>query len=67
MEYVTYRPSHCSEVLCDDTVHFRKATGLESFNELFIFLDPGINCNNIKFYEADFENKDVATDSINTS
>ena len=69
LEYMTYRPSYCYEVLCDDTVHFRKATGLEldSFNELFTFLEPGINYNNIKFYEANFENKDVATDSINTS
>ena len=60
---MTYRPSYCYEVLCDDTVHFQKTTGLEldSFNELFTFLDPGINCNNIKLYE------DVATDSINTS
>ena len=66
---MTYKPSYCYEVLCDDTVHFRKATGLEldSFNELFTFIDPGINCNNIKFYEANFESKDVATDSINTS
>ena len=35
--------------------------------KLFTVLDPGINCNNIKFYEANFENKDVATDSISTS
>ena len=50
LEYMTYRPSYCYEVLCDDTVPFRKATGLEldSFTELFTFLDPGINCN-IKF------------------
>ena len=69
LEYVTYRPSYCYEVLCDDTVHFRKATGLEldSFNEFFTFLDPGINCNNIKFQKANFENKDIAKDSINTS
>ena len=68
LEYMTCRPSYCYEVMCDDTVYFRKATGLEldSFNELFTFLDPGINSNNIKFYEANFENKDVATDSINT-
>ena len=50
LEYMTYRPSYCYEVLCDDTVHFRKAAGLEldSFTELLTFLDPGINCN-IKF------------------
>ena len=68
LEYMTCRPSYYYEVMCDDTVYFRKATGLEldSFNELFTFLDPGINSNNIKFYEANFENKDVATDSINT-
>ena len=51
LEYMTYRPSYCYDVLRDDTVHFRKATGLEldSFNEFFAFLDLGINCNNIKF------------------
>ena len=69
LEYMAYRSSYCYKVLCDDTVHFRKATGLEldSFNEIFTFLDPGINCNNIKFYEANFEYKEVGTDLINTS
>ena len=49
LEYMTYRPCYCYEVLCDDTVHFQKTNGLEldSFNKLFTFLDPGINCNNI--------------------
>ena len=67
LEYMTHRPSSCYELLCDDTAHFRKATGLEldSFNELFTFLDPGINYNNIKFCEANFDGKDVVTNSIN--
>ena len=45
---------------------FLKATGLEvqAFQDLFSFLKPGENCNNIKFYEAD---RQLAADKVPTN
>ena len=45
---------------------FLKATGLEvqAFQDLFSFLKPGENCNNIKFYEAD---RQLAADKVATN
>ena len=45
---------------------FLKATGLEvqAFQDLFSFLKPGENCNNIKLYEAD---RQLAADKMPTN
>ena len=42
------------ENITQDPTLFKSETGLniESFEELFILLNPGENCVNIKFYEA---------------
>ena len=54
------------ENISKDSSLFKKATGLEvdCFRELFSFLNPGDNCENIKFYEP---SKEQAFDSLSSS